>query len=252
MPHVLLHRFTKHETPFALGRHLEHDSRSRSFTIEVPPVGVPRKSVLWPHRAPVLNQMKLGACTGFAMTQLLNCCMYAPTRKKVKGTDGWLTDADAILMYGLATHLDGFGPENYYPPNDDGSTGLGVAKAAEQDGFIDSYQHAYTVPQLQAALATQPVIAGTSWTNSMFRCDPVTGFVTVGPINDSTIAGGHEYAILGVDYQLQCFVMLNNWSDKWGGGDGLAPGYFRVKFTDYEELLANDGDIIIPHCVGLA
>ncbi len=246
MPHILLAHYARHETPFPLGRHIEKDSRSHSFAIAVPPTGVAQRSVTWANHAPVLNQLKVSSCVGNAMAQLLNCAMFANSRVAAKKTSAWLTEADALAIYSLATHCDGFGSDQFYPPNDDGSTGLGVAKAAQQAGYIDTYAHAFTMPQLQAALAVGPVIAGTPWLNSMFTPDPVTAILPVGPVNDSTIAGGHEYFIPGIDYQLRCFIMQNSWGPNWGGGDGLAPGQARIKFDDFENLLAADGDIIAP------
>jgi hypothetical protein len=191
----------------------------------------------------VLNQGQVGSCTGNAMAQLLNCRMFAGDRLgKIS-----LTEADALKLYSLATHFDGFGPDQFYPPHDDGSSGLGVAKAAAFLGYIDTYEHAFTFPQLQDAIQAQPVITGTSWTQSMFNPNPTTGFVTVGPINDQTVAGGHEYLIQGIDYELQAIVCLNSWGTGWGGGKGLTPGQFRISFTDYQALLADSGDITIPH-----
>ena len=259
MGHVALRRFEKQNTPFPLGRHIQHDSRSRSFTFPVPATPVRHTTVLWPHSTPVLNQGDKSSCTGNAMVQLLNCDMFAQTRRLIKSlpeadaaTTPWLTEADALKVYSLGTHYDGFGPSQYYPPNDDGGSGLGVAKAAQELGFIDSYLHCYTFAQFQAAIQTQPVIVGTSWTNPMFNPDPSTGLVTVGQLNDNTVVGGHEWAVLGIDYQRLCVVGLNSWGPGWGGGPGLSNGQFRVSFNDFQALLADDGDIVVPHAVGLS
>lgn len=239
MSHVFIHKFPENDTPYPLSRHIEHDSRSRHFAFEGVAAGV---SVTWPHNTPVLNQGNVGSCTGNAMAQLLNCRMFAPCRLgKIS-----LNESDALHLYSIATHEDGFGPSQYYPPHDEGSSGLGVAKAATYLGYIDSYRHCFTLSQLQAAIETQPVITGTSWTNSMFQPDPKTGFVSVGPLNDSTVAGGHEYLIQGIEYNNKAIVCLNSWGTSWGGGDGLTPGQFRISFNDYESLLADQGDIIVP------
>jgi hypothetical protein len=241
MSRSTIHRFPKVETPFPLGRHIDHDSRSRHFTVEVPSRIVER-SVIWPHNTPVLDQGRTSGCTGNAMAQLLNCKLFAPCREGRIS----LTEADALSLYSLATHLDGFGPDQYYPPTDSGSSGLGVAKAAIQLGYIDTYQHAFTLEQLQAGIQNQPVITGTSWTSSMFNPNPETGFITVGAINDSTVQGGHEYLIQGIDYEKQAIVMLNSWGNSWGGGGGLQPGQAYISFTDYTNLLSDQGDVVIP------
>lgn len=246
MAHHFTHRFSKQDTPFALGRHIDHDSRSRDFVFQIP-ARVTEVSVLWPHNTPVLDQGQVGSCTGNAMAQLLNCRLFASCR----GNKLSLTEADALKLYSLATHLDGFGPQQYYPPNDDGSSGLGVAKAAVQLGYVDTYLHAFTFQQVKAAIQTQPLITGTSWTNPMFHPDPATGFITVGPLNDQTVVGGHEYLIQGIDYEKEAVIMLNSWGTGWGGYAGLKPGQARISFSDYQSLLSDSGDVVVPHGKGL-
>ena len=250
MTHTFLHRFPDNDTPYPLSRNVEHDSRSRSFGFQFDPAAVVKKTVVWPHNTPVLNQGRVGSCTGNAMAQLLNCKMFAACR----GGKISLTEADALGLYSLATHLDGFGPDQFYPPNDQGSTGLGVAKAAVSFKYIDSYLHCFTVAQFQAAIQTQPVITGTSWTSPMFTPDPKTGIITVGPLNDQTVQGGHEYLIQGVEYGLALpgepigdyVVILNSWGTSWGGGPGLSAGQARIRMVEYAALLADQGDIIVP------
>lgn len=237
MSYTFLHRFPKVDTPFPLGRHIELSSSADKF------VGTPSgTSVLHQHNTPVLNQKSIGGCTGWSMSQLLNCTMFAPCRLgKIS-----LTDSDALALYSLATHCDGFGPDQFYPPHDSGSSGVGVAKAAIQDGYIDTYQSVTTFSGFQAAIEAQPVIIGVSWTNSMFNPSPDTGFITVGPLNDSTIAGGHEFLLQGIDYTREAVVMLNSWGNTWGGYAGLSPGQARISFSDFETLLAAQGDVIVP------
>jgi hypothetical protein len=254
MAHVNLRRFEKQDTPFPLGRHVYHDSRSRSFTFQVPATPIVHNTIIWPHSTPILNQGQKFSCTGNAAAQLLNCDLFAPARATVKALpegdpSNWLTEGDALQLYGLGTHLDGFGADQYYPPNDDGGSGLGVAKALQQLGYVDSYTHCYTFTQFQAAIQTQPVLMGTSWTNSMFTPDPVTGRITVGLLNDQTVVGGHEWVGLGIDYQTQDVVGLQSWGD-WGGGTGLNVGMFKISFAEFANLLADEGDIVVPHVVG--
>lgn len=187
------------------------------------------------------------------MSQLLNCDLFAGERAKfttvpTASPANWLTEAAAIDLYGAGTRYDGFGPSQFYPPNDDGGTGLGVAKAAQMLGLIDRYSHCYTFAQFQAAIQTQPVLLGTSWTDSMFTPD-ADGRITVGPLNDDTVLGGHEYVGLGIDYQNLDVIALQSWG-QWGGGRDLAVGLFRISFADFQALLADSGDIIVPHVFG--
>jgi hypothetical protein len=188
------------------------------------------------------------------MAQLLNCDMFAPVRARVKDLpegkpSNWLTEGDALKFYELATRYDGMGPTQYYPPNDDGATGLGAAKAAQQLGFVDRYTHCYTWSQFQAAIQHQPVLMGTSWTDPMFNADS-TGKISVGPLNDNTVVGGHEWVGIGIDYERLDVIGLQSWGN-WGGGLGLPVGYFRVSFADFQALLADDGDVIVPHGTAL-
>jgi hypothetical protein len=246
---VISRRFEKKDTPFGLGRHVQHDSRSRGFTFAVPATPAVHKTILWPHGGEPLNQLQTEACTGNAIAQLFNCDIFEPVR--VAKGHGLLAESAAMHFYGLGTHLDGGGEDQFYPPHDDGGTGLGVAKAAQQLGYIDRYLHCFTFAQLQAAIQTQPVIVGTSWTNPMFSPDPVTGLIGVGALTDATVVGGHEWLLLGIDYERTAVVGLNSWGSDWGGGPGLTPGMFRVSFNDFQALMADDGDITVPHGIGL-
>lgn len=241
MTYVHTHRYAQQETPLPLGRHVEKDSRSRKFTFQASGP-VPERSVVWPHNTPVLDQGQVGSCTGNAMAQLLNCKLFAPARQNKVS----LTEKDALALYSAATHNDGLGASQYYPPHDEGSSGLGVAKGAVKLGYIDSYQHCFTLAQIQAAIQSQPLIVGTAWTDPMFNPDPHTGFVSPGALDDSTIVGGHEYLCQGIDYVHGALVFLNSWGPGWGGGTGLRPGQFRISFADFNNLLAADGDAVVP------
>lgn len=254
MGSVHFKRFEQRDTPHPLGRHVQHDSRSRSFAFPVPAVPVKHVSVQWPHSTPVLNQGQKSSCTGNAMAQLLNCDMFAPVRAKVKALpevagsapgDNWLTEGDALQFYSLATHNDGSGPSQFYPPNDDGSSGLGVVKGAQSLGFVDRYTHCFSFAQFQAAIQTQPVLLGTSWTDSMFSPN-ASGRISVGPLNDQSVVGGHEWLGIGIDYQHLEVLGLNSWGPGWG-----QHGIFRISFADFQALLADDGDVVVPHGVSL-
>lgn len=213
----------------ALGRLVEHDPRSRSFMAALAPA---QRSVLWGHHAPVLDQGSLGSCTGNAMAQLLNTDLFNTSRGKVK--TGYLTEDDAVKLYHNATILDGY--PGTYPPDDTGSSGLGVAKAAKLEGFITAYKHAFGLSHFLSALQLQPVIVGTDWTNGMFKPNK-KGFVKP----TGSIAGGHEYLALGVDYSAQVITFLNSWSSSWGLG-----GRFFMTFTDFGKLLGSQGDVTAP------
>jgi hypothetical protein len=201
------------------------------------------KDQLWSISTPILNQLNTNSCTGNAVAQFFNTDYAAPVRK-AKGVN-WLTEAMALQFYSKGTHEED-DPSDYYPPNDNGSTGLDVAKAAVDLGWADKYQHTFTFDQFRSAIATQPVCVGTLWSDSMFTPDH-NGLVTVGDLSDqSNVAGGHEYLALGISYTLkQCRFLTS-----WGAGFGLN-GQFMITFDDFENLLNNQGDVIVLHGVGL-
>lgn len=214
-------------TAGGFGRLVEHDPRSRQFAA---PRATVARSVLWGHHAPVLDQGDLGACTGFSLAQLLNTDVFAAARPGGR----YLTAADAVQLYSLATRLDEF--DGQYPPTDTGSSGLGVAKAGVQLGYFGAYGHAFGFAYFVSTLQTQPVIVGTDWYEGMTdaRADGM-----VRPTG--RWAGGHEYVALGVDYDAQVLTFLSSWGDQWA-----ARGRFRMTFNDFADLIDRDGDATAP------
>lgn len=181
------------------------------------------ESVLWESHAPVLDQGKIGSCTGNAVTQLLNTD-YA---MKISGRTAYLDEDAATEVYTLATDDDNIPGD--YPQEDTGSTGSAACEAAMQLGYLSGYQCVgQTLPGLLAALRTQPLIVQSVWLGHMFVTDP-SGLITV----SGDAVGGHEYALLGFDVGTSEFTCLNSWSSSWG-----VNGRFKVKFDDFVNLLA--------------
>lgn len=210
-----------------LGRYVEHDPRSFEFPARR--IVFPR-SVLWVHRAPVLDQGDIGSCTGNALAQCLNTTYFKGSRPSRR----YLDQQDAIDLYSVATGLDNV--YGTYPPMDSGSTGLAVAKAGQKFGYLIAYHHAFGFSHFLGSIALQPVIVGTNWHEAMFEPD-THGYVK--PQGD--IVGGHEYLALGVNHRAKKITFLNSWSSHWG-----RRGRFYMNFTDFEALLAADGDVTVP------
>jgi hypothetical protein len=212
-----------------LGRHVEHDPRSRNFAVaeegEI-------HSVEWARHAAPFNQGNLGSCTGNAMAGLL---MTEPFYEPGRNFD----EAVAVALYEKATRLDRF--KGYYPPSDTGSSGLAVAKAAREAGWIGAYRHAFSVHALKVALMAGPVIVGTVWTEGMFEPDAEGVLHMTG-----NVAGGHEYEILGWDEESKHFKMCNSW-----GPWGPLSGYALIAETTMGQLLAQRGDVTQPFEVGV-
>ena len=241
--HRIPHRDNTHRP---LGRHVEHDDRSRgyAFTTTRPAAD---KTTVWPTSAPVLDQGKLGACIGNATAQLINCAFFDKTRQRANHGH-YLTERDAREIYSLATHLDNIKGE--YPPTDTGSSGIAAAKAGEKLGYFSKYTHAFGFDHFRAAIQTQPVIVGTLWTKPMFTPN-TDGLVRVGEISDATIDGGHEYLCRGIDYERRWVLFRNSCGAGWGcAGPDNTPGSFYISFDDFAALLGQQGDVTAP--VGIA
>jgi len=233
-----IHRFDPADN--RLGRHVNHDSRSWDYQYLPPQAAPVHKTTLWTSPYGPLNQGKLGSCTGNAEAQCLNTDFMTPTRTKVHKNKQF-TESNAIKIYSLGTTLDS--QPGQYPPDDTGCDGLSVAKAGVKLGYLASYSHTFSFSSAQATAEKTPFIQGTLWTNEMFN--PTNGLVTVGKLNDSTIAGGHEYLCCGIDWNEDVFVFRNSWGDqnKW---PGCKPGgYFAIGFKDEQTLLAHQGDVTV-------
>lgn len=226
MPDVITRRI---EWTGPLGRHVEHDPRSRNYPAAT--VGV--ATVWWPHHYSVLNQGNTGSCTGNAATQCL--ATGDVYRKPFRPSE-----ATARKVYSIATTLDSI--PGSFPPDDTGSTGLAVAKACKQLGYIGSYTHAFGLGHARGAIGVAPFIVGTDWYESMFNPDPDG---TVHPVGE--IAGGHEYLCLGYEETTDRFAFLNSWGRKWGvpiPEAHVTGGGFFMAAADLGKLLADQGDIV--------
>ena len=223
-----------------LGRHVEHDEQSRGFEWRGGVGPLPTEAVSWPINEPILNQWNYQACVGNAFAQFLNTDFSRALRTKLN--KGWFTEGDALSIYSLATHDDGLHQAGqFFPPNDDGSSGLGGAKACQSMGYLKAYLHTFSFESFLRALSTQPVVMGTAWTNTMENADPETGLVSVGSLDDSNIAGGHEYLAAELIPVKKLIGFYQSWGASWGLG-----GKFYISYDEYEALLALQGDVIVP------
>jgi hypothetical protein len=229
-----------------LGRHVHHDSRSLNYEY-LPRDAAPQKvNTFWDSAVGPLNQGNIGSCTGNSVAQWMNTRFADPVRNTTHH-NAYMAEPDALQIYSLGTHLDH--TPGAYPPADTGCSGIFVAKAALQLGYLDGYHHTFSWTALQAALEITPAIIGSAWTNSMFK--PVNGLVKVGPLISSNVAGGHEYLACGIDWTGDGVIICRN---SWGDQDawpGCKPGgYFAIGFADFQQLLNHQGDVTILHGKG--
>lgn len=217
------------QTPFPLGRTIEHDPKSRAFAFAPPrETHLPVVSKTWRRYGSVLDQGDLGSCTGNAFTHALNS---APNH--VIGTKT-LGQSFAVMMYSAATKADEF--EGTYLPTDTGSSALGIGRAATSLGIIREYRWAFGFDHMLQTLMHGPVMIGSWWKNDMFWPDS-KGYVKATGGN----AGGHEYLLVGVYMSSRTLVFQNSWSYLWG-----LRGRFLMRFDDFKPLLADEGDAMIP------
>lgn len=221
-------------TDLPLGRHVEHDHRSRTYAYA--PQEATLKSVQHIRRVPVFDQARVGSCTGEAMAGVLGTDPFYGARRAGTVVDQGL----ALQLYATATTLDSLAGS--YPPDDTGSTGLAVAKAARAAGLIAGYLHTFSFTACLAALVQTPVCIGTNWYASMDTPD-ANGLVSI-PAGATPI-GGHEYLLDGLDLERRLVWATNSWSANWG-----KQGRFAMSFDTMERLLAEQGDVVVPIAPG--
>lgn len=232
----------------ARGRLLHHDVRSRDYEASRRAV----KPVSWLHTmGPVLDQGQISGCTGWTGADFLNSAKAIGNRRRYNKTVAhrqamYLADADGLSLYRQATEHDQFGW--VYPPTDQGSSGLGVAKALKALGVIDAYLWTFSFDQLLAWGVKQPIMLGTLWTEAMSDPD-AKGTIHIGSpaqIRSAVDANeGHEYSLRGVNWPRKLARIRNHWTDDWGiKGEALIP------LAELETLIiAHQGDVCVPQVV---
>ena len=213
-----------------LGRHVHHDPASRAYAVEAATSARPR-TVVWPRYNAILNQGDTGSCTGQAMAGWLGCAPHA-----TPATAAQYDEVFAVSLYSAATRLDNF--PGTYPPDDNGSSGLAVAKVAHRRGLISSYGWAFTTLGLLHALQHSPVLVGVPWFERFDEPDS-HGQVHIG----GEIRGGHEFLIRGYDASAQLLLCDNSWSERWN-----APmhGSFSMSLDTWAQLREQQADVTVP------
>lgn len=222
MTDIRVERIPEHVVPGKrLGRHIKHDPRSRDYAVK-PATIASLKSVRHRRLVPVYDQGDVGSCTG-------NACAGALSSKPFHHH---FHEPTAVRIYSQAETLDGDGP---YPPNDNGSFGLSVAKVALAHGWITRYEHCFDLPSVLTALQTRSVLLGVGW---------LTGFDEPAPngrmANTGTRRGGHEICADEIDVERRRVWITNSWSPEWG----LA-GRAWWSWDDLDAILHDSGDATV-------
>jgi hypothetical protein len=217
-------------------RHIYHDSRSWAYRYDTRGYQAEQP---WSHKRilPILDQGQVGSCTGETGIGILGTePLYSgATILAVQRAFGSLDQAGAYNLYSAEESFDGDGP---YPPNDNGSTGLTLAKVLQKNGCISAYKHTFSLDDALLAGQDYPLASGTYWYNSMFNPNPSTGVLTVDP--SSGIAGGHEYEVVAYDPVRGLIEIPNSWGPNWG-----LNGRCYMQVEDWDGLLQQQGDVTI-------
>jgi hypothetical protein len=219
-----------------LGRHVQHDPRSRRYTFDVGTISV--QPVRHNRNVPIFDQGDVGSCTGNAA---VGCIATDPLTADLPAHPAPLDEALALKTYSLATTLDD--DRDKYPPTDTGSTGLAAAKALQQQGFVVGYQHTFSFEDMMKALSLYPVMIGLNWYDSFDQPDS-KGIIKIS--KQAEVRGGHEvYAdeiVIGPSGRGRGYVgFTNSWSDSWG-----QKGRAYLSFADLNRLLGEQGDVTVP------
>lgn len=225
-----------------LGRHVAHDPKSWRYPA---PMSDKIRSVLHASASVLpLDQGNVGSCTGNAMVGMLMTEPFvANTLLAHNGVD--LSEADALNFYSVATRIDRY--RGVYPPEDTGSNGLAVCKAAVKAGYLKGYAWNFALESALRTITLRPVIGGFNWYSGMDEPDR-DGIVRA----SGSIRGGHEFLIIGLHIENEhrgdkntlmadmsnLVVCLNSWGPEWGHR-----GVFYIPIPDFGSLLKQDGDI---------
>lgn len=216
-----------------LGRHVAHDPRSLLFPFRAP--GLPITNARWSTTTnKVLDQGNLGSCTGNAVTGALICSRSNPLHDGLTDTQvSGLSETLAVKIYSRGTQLDAW--PGSWEPDDTGSDGLSVAKAAQELGYVSSYSHAFTWQDAVTALTIGPIIVGINW-YSGFDSPASDGLIQ----KTGTIRGGHEICFDEVNSDHKLVWFRNSWSSQWG-----VNGRACMTWDTFNAILAEDGDATV-------
>ncbi len=226
---ILTHQYFP--TDPRLGRHMELDARSLAYALtpeDLTTLIMPAEHV---PLIPILDQGNTGSCTGNAGTYAV-AALYDLRYREIHLDEEHIIYGDgrldgdashdegfAVELYHLATHKDGI--RGLFPPDDSGSTGLGVCRALKSAGLISRYRWALSLRGMAVLLQSGGVMMGMPWYQAMFTPDE-GGFIDSGDWQDSGLAGGHELYVEALESwdeerpEESVFRIRNSWGASWG------------------------------------
>ncbi len=225
------------------------DLRDRAYQ---PRVASAPKEVLLPdcRFLPVLNQGETSACTGFALSNVVNYLLWKSERRR------WMP-VSPYMLYSMARRYDEFPGEK-----DEGSSLRGAMKGwfkhgacamrlwsdldmpkAKADVTEDWWQDAVNRPlgayyrinarsisDMHVALNEVGILYASAvchdgWMAG-FRARKGSDIWTIEPREGKAEDGGHAFAIVG--YDQHGFFLLNSWDMAWGSA-----GFARIRYEDW-------------------
>lgn len=215
-----------------LGRHVRHDPASRRYPFRAS--GAALVSVRHERHIEILDQGGTGCCTGAACDGALGTSgLYDQLEAAGRVPSDMSVSFARDVLYHLATVDDEF--DGTYPPTDSGSSGLGVAKAAQSLGLISGYRHAFTSDDALAALVAGPVLVGVDWYAGFDRPASTGEMQFYGQVR-----GGHELVADELDVERQRVWIANSWGATFG-----INGRAWWSWATFRRLLASDGDVTV-------
>ncbi len=226
-----------------LGRNLWLDARSLAYMVENKAAAITAslKNQQWERVVPILDQMRLGSCTGNAGTGALGTqpfydrCGHRAFGSLTNAAD---LEAFAITLYSAATAVDPY--PGTWPPVDSGSSGLAIMQVLKTRGTITGYNWAMTAHGFAQLLQWGPVLFGTPWYQA-FSTPDNAGFIDSDPNwSTSGLAGGHEVEAVGIeldtkDLNNSVITFCNSWGSSWAD-----TGRFRMRLRTYQQLSGVD------------
>jgi hypothetical protein len=235
-----------------LGRRRRHDPASRRFES---PHRRPTAGLSVRHRlgADHVDQFFLGGCVGYSGTNLLNTRPAWRSRRLFNsrvahGRAGttYLGNDDGLTNYSESTRRDPI--EGTYPPNDTGSSALGLMKYWRHLGVITGYDWIISggMDALLASLQHQPVLVGSYWFDDMMSTGE-RGVVTSAcdqPLEDT---GGHEYLANAILWPDNPRRRLIGFEQSWGEEpEGFAPTFYMGWDLVEHLVFGLAGDVAVP------
>jgi hypothetical protein len=228
-----------------LGRVVHHDPRSRDHAFTAA-ARLPTRHIRHAMNAPHVDQFFLSGCVGFSGTNMLNTTAAVRSRRRFnaevpigKAGSSYLGNDDGIRNYHEATLRDPY--TGQYPPDDEGSSAIGLMKWWKEIGVVASYAWTFTFDDFLAALSRQPVLCGTEWYDDMMSTES-DGIIHSAA---SGSGGGHEYLATEIIPSKKLLGFEQSWGQHPQGFGHK--GRFYMSYDLAEELIIHQhGDVAVP------